>query len=148
MSRRRREETTAESGDKYNGANKKSTQSLTRASTALEEQFECGKGTPSISVMETPEEKEIVDADSILRQSALSIPSKSSPSTSTTVKCKAKEEQYVWPWMAVVANLPVECKDGRPVGESGRKLREEWISKGYNPVKVRPLWFKKFKKFV
>ncbi|GFS31194.1 hypothetical protein Acr_00g0016160 [Actinidia rufa] len=95
MSRRRREETTAESGDKYNGANKKSTQSPTRASTALEEQFECGKGTPSISFTETPEEKEIVDADSILRQSALSVPSKSSPSTSTTVKCKAKEEQYV-----------------------------------------------------
>ncbi|XP_057474899.1 protein INVOLVED IN DE NOVO 2-like [Actinidia eriantha] len=127
---------TAELADKYIGAKRKSTQSPTRASTVLEEQCEYGKGTPSLSAMETPEEGEIVDA-------TLSIPSKSSPSTTTTVelsKCKAKEEQYVWPWMAVVANLPVECKDGRRVGEGGRKLREEWISKGYNPVKVHSLW--------
>ncbi|GFS31195.1 XH/XS domain-containing protein [Actinidia rufa] len=134
-------ETTSESGDKYNGANKKSTQSPTRASTALEEQFECGKGTPSISVMETPEEKEIVDADSILRQSALSVPSKSSPSTSTTVKCKAKEEQYVRPWMAVVANLPVECKDGRP-GHSGYAIVE--FHKDWNGFKNAMIFEKAF----
>ena len=41
------------------------TQSPTRASTALEERFEYGKGAPSISVRETSEEGEIVGADSI-----------------------------------------------------------------------------------
>ncbi|KAK6142174.1 hypothetical protein DH2020_005229 [Rehmannia glutinosa] len=42
--------------------------------------------------------------------------------------------------MAIIANLPVEKKDGRYVGESGRKLKEEWVGKGYNPIKVHPLW--------
>ncbi|PIN24385.1 hypothetical protein CDL12_02918 [Handroanthus impetiginosus] len=53
---------------------------------------------------------------------------------------KGDDEPIVWPWMAIVANLPVEKKDGRYTGESGRKLREEWVSQGYNPIKVHPLW--------
>ncbi|KAG6433493.1 hypothetical protein SASPL_105107 [Salvia splendens] len=53
---------------------------------------------------------------------------------------KSADEPIVWPWMAVVANLPIEKKDGRYVGESGRKLKDEWIIQGYNPVKVHPLW--------
>ncbi|KAK2995948.1 hypothetical protein RJ640_003740 [Escallonia rubra] len=55
-------------------------------------------------------------------------------------KGKANDEPIVWPWMAVVANIPVECKGGRYVGESGKKLKDEWASQGYNPVKVHPLW--------
>ncbi|KAI3450386.1 hypothetical protein Pfo_007051 [Paulownia fortunei] len=53
---------------------------------------------------------------------------------------KGDDEPIVWPWMAIIANLPTEKKDGRYAGESGRKLREEWVSQGYNPVKVHPLW--------
>ncbi|XP_073136533.1 factor of DNA methylation 4-like [Henckelia pumila] len=53
---------------------------------------------------------------------------------------KGCDEPIVWPWMAVIANLPVEQKDGRYVGDSGRVLKEKWISQGYNPVKVHPLW--------
>lgn len=53
---------------------------------------------------------------------------------------KGFDEPIVWPWMAVIANLPVEKKDGRYVGDSGRGLKEKWISQGHNPVKVHPLW--------
>ncbi|KAL8542926.1 hypothetical protein ACS0TY_003703 [Phlomoides rotata] len=49
-------------------------------------------------------------------------------------------ELYVWPWMGVVANVPVQWKDGRYVGESGSKLRDELTRKGFNPVRVLPLW--------
>lgn len=57
----------------------------------------------------------------------------------TTIKQKV-DELFVWPWMAVVANIPVQCKDGKYFGESGKKLRDEWIKQGYNPDKVHPLW--------
>lgn len=53
---------------------------------------------------------------------------------------KDDDKPIVWPWMAVIANLPVEKKGGKYVGDSGRKLKEEWVSQGYNPVKVHPLW--------
>jgi hypothetical protein len=29
--------------------------------------------------------------------------------------------------MGVVANIPTQVKDGRRVGESGSKLRHEWV---------------------
>lgn len=53
---------------------------------------------------------------------------------------KDDDKPIVWPWMAVIANLPVEKKGGKYVGDSGRNLKEEWVSQGYNPVKVHPLW--------
>ncbi|KAI5675633.1 hypothetical protein M9H77_06583 [Catharanthus roseus] len=55
-------------------------------------------------------------------------------------KMKVDEDGIVWPWMVLVANIPVEYKNGKYVGESGRKLREELKSQGYDPVKVHPLW--------
>ncbi|KAK3020254.1 hypothetical protein RJ639_045578, partial [Escallonia herrerae] len=55
-------------------------------------------------------------------------------------KGKANDEPIVWPWMAVVANIPIVYKGSRYVGESGKKLKDEWASQGYNPVKVHPLW--------
>ncbi|KAI3514139.1 hypothetical protein L1887_12458 [Cichorium endivia] len=48
---------------------------------------------------------------------------------------KNREEPVVWPWMAVVANIPVQC-----TGDNGEKLKEKWIKRGYNPIKVHPLW--------
>nr|GEV22035.1 factor of DNA methylation 4-like [Tanacetum cinerariifolium] len=58
----------------------------------------------------------------------------------TTSKQNINEELFVWPWMAVVANVPVEYKNGKFIGEGGNKLKDEWIKQGYNPVKVHPLW--------
>ncbi|KAI5675645.1 hypothetical protein M9H77_06595 [Catharanthus roseus] len=55
-------------------------------------------------------------------------------------KMKVDEDPIVWPWMVLVANIPVEYKNGKYVGESGRKLREELKCQGYDPVKVHPLW--------
>ncbi|RZC93780.1 hypothetical protein C5167_029422 [Papaver somniferum] len=51
-----------------------------------------------------------------------------------------RDELFVYPWMGVVANLPTEWKDGKYVGESGSKLRDQFIRQGFNPVKVQPLW--------
>ncbi|KAI5667423.1 hypothetical protein M9H77_17276 [Catharanthus roseus] len=55
-------------------------------------------------------------------------------------KMTVDEDRIVWPWMVLVANIPVEYKSGKYVGESGRKLREELKNQGYDAVKVHPLW--------
>ncbi|CAH1432463.1 unnamed protein product [Lactuca virosa] len=52
----------------------------------------------------------------------------------------SREEAIVWPWVCVVANIPVQYKDGRYTGDSGKKLKDEWINQGYKPTKVHPLW--------
>lgn len=49
-------------------------------------------------------------------------------------------ELFVWPWVGIVANIPVEWKDSRYVGESGTKLKEDLTKKGFNPLRVHPLW--------
>ncbi|KAF5199510.1 Factor of dna methylation [Thalictrum thalictroides] len=50
------------------------------------------------------------------------------------------DDIYVWPWMGIVVNLPIELKDGKYVGSSGSKLKHDLTKHGFNPVKVRPLW--------
>ncbi|KAJ4968611.1 hypothetical protein NE237_015312 [Protea cynaroides] len=47
---------------------------------------------------------------------------------------------FVWPWRRILVNLPITYKDGRYVEESGSKMREEFTWRGFNPVRVRPLW--------
>ncbi|XP_021278270.1 factor of DNA methylation 4-like isoform X2 [Herrania umbratica] len=47
---------------------------------------------------------------------------------------------FVHPWMGIIANIPTTVQGGKHVGESGRKLREELTEKGFNPVRVHPLW--------
>ncbi|XP_021720844.1 factor of DNA methylation 4-like isoform X2 [Chenopodium quinoa] len=66
----------------------------------------------------------------------------SSPSERSTSRLNDHNdtEKYVWPWKGIVANLPVELKNGRYVGDSGSKLRDELAKKGFNPLKVIPLW--------
>ncbi|KAJ7964528.1 factor of DNA methylation 1-like [Quillaja saponaria] len=50
-------------------------------------------------------------------------------------------EHFVWPWIGIVVNIPTrQTDDGRYVGESGSKLRDEYRSRGFNPVRVQPLW--------
>ncbi|XP_050370243.1 factor of DNA methylation 4-like [Argentina anserina] len=54
---------------------------------------------------------------------------------------KLNDDNYlVWPVMGVLANIKTEFKDGKRVGESGSKIRDELTAKGFNPVKVHPLW--------
>ncbi|CAK9135624.1 unnamed protein product [Ilex paraguariensis] len=50
------------------------------------------------------------------------------------------DEMFVWPWIGIVVNLPTQWKDGRYVGESGSKLRDQLIRRGFNPIRVHPLW--------
>ncbi|XP_057978958.1 protein INVOLVED IN DE NOVO 2 [Malania oleifera] len=50
------------------------------------------------------------------------------------------DEKFMWPWTGIVVNLPTEFKDGRYVGESGSKLRDQLIRRGFNPIRVHPLW--------
>lgn len=49
-----------------------------------------------------------------------------------------EEDRFVFPWMGVLVNVPTEWKNGRHVGESGTKLKEQ-LSR-FNPLKVIPLW--------
>ncbi|KAF8396789.1 hypothetical protein HHK36_018422 [Tetracentron sinense] len=53
---------------------------------------------------------------------------------------RGHDEHFVWPWRGIVVNLPTERKDGRYVGESGSKLKEQLARKGFNPIRVHPLW--------
>ncbi|KAF5733824.1 intracellular protein transport protein USO1-like isoform X2 [Tripterygium wilfordii] len=51
------------------------------------------------------------------------------------------DEKFVWPWTGVVVNIPTRrADDGRYVGESGSKLRDELTRRGFNPTRVVPLW--------
>jgi hypothetical protein len=48
------------------------------------------------------------------------------------------EDLFVWPWMGVLVNVPTEWKNGRQVGESGNRLKEQLAR--FCPQKVIPLW--------
>ena len=61
-------------------------------------------------------------------------------SGNTVSSHKTGDELFVWPWMVVVANIPTVEKGGKFSGESGKKLKDEWIKQGYNIIKVHPLW--------
>ncbi|XP_059625242.1 protein INVOLVED IN DE NOVO 2-like [Cornus florida] len=67
-------------------------------------------------------------------------PLESTRQNSDYVKGKDVNELFVWPWMGIIANIPLEQKDGRYIGGSGSKLRDDLARKGFNPVRVHPLW--------
>ncbi|XP_066317295.1 factor of DNA methylation 1-like isoform X2 [Miscanthus floridulus] len=48
------------------------------------------------------------------------------------------DDLFVWPWMGVLVNVPTEWKNGRQVGESGNRLKEQLAR--FCPQKVIPLW--------
>lgn len=51
------------------------------------------------------------------------------------------DEKFLWPWTGIVVNIPTrKVENGRSVGESGSKLRDELIRRGFNPLRVHPLW--------
>ncbi|XP_065864212.1 factor of DNA methylation 4-like [Euphorbia lathyris] len=69
--------------------------------------------------------------------------SKSKPLKSNIPNSSIRYESkrlFVWPWMGIVANVERQFQGGRWVGESGAKLRDELTTKGFDPVKVHPLW--------
>ncbi|KAF3444197.1 hypothetical protein FNV43_RR13887 [Rhamnella rubrinervis] len=67
-------------------------------------------------------------------------PSKSVEKGNPTIPCD-HNEKFVWPWRGIVVNLPTRVgNDGRRVGESGSKLRDELIRRGFKPIRVHPLW--------
>ncbi|CAN1338820.1 Protein INVOLVED IN DE NOVO 2 [Linum perenne] len=45
-----------------------------------------------------------------------------------------QDEAFVWPWMGIVVNISTNKEP------SGSKFRDELISRGFNPTRVRPLW--------
>ncbi|XP_048229313.1 factor of DNA methylation 4 [Ricinus communis] len=51
-----------------------------------------------------------------------------------------KDQLFVWPWMGIVANIQTKMEGGLQVGESGTKLRDELTRKGFDLLKVHPLW--------
>ncbi|KAF7063769.1 hypothetical protein CFC21_070259 [Triticum aestivum] len=53
-------------------------------------------------------------------------------------RVQSREEQFVWPWMGVLANVPTERRGGRQIGESGNRLKEQLAA--FCPHKVVPLW--------
>ncbi|KAE8647991.1 protein INVOLVED IN DE NOVO 2 [Cucumis sativus] len=51
------------------------------------------------------------------------------------------DEKFVWPWRGIVVNIPTRrTDDGRFVGGSGSKFRDELKERGFNPSRVTPLW--------
>ncbi|CAA3023375.1 INVOLVED IN DE NOVO 2-like [Olea europaea subsp. europaea] len=51
----------------------------------------------------------------------------------------AVNDLFVWPWMGILANVDVECRDGVYLDVSSSRLRNDLASKGFNPVRVRLL---------
>ncbi|CAH9083962.1 unnamed protein product [Cuscuta europaea] len=50
------------------------------------------------------------------------------------------DEKFAWPWVGIIVNIPVSFKDGHYVGERGSEMRDQLASRGYDPIRVRPLW--------
>ncbi|XVF68777.1 hypothetical protein PTKIN_Ptkin11bG0028500 [Pterospermum kingtungense] len=42
--------------------------------------------------------------------------------------------------MGIIANIPTELQNGKPVGDSEMTLKEDLTEKGFNPLRVHPLW--------
>ncbi|XP_072977365.1 factor of DNA methylation 5-like isoform X2 [Typha angustifolia] len=51
---------------------------------------------------------------------------------------KRRDEKFVWPWMGILVNVPTEYRNGRYVGESGNRMKEQ-LSR-FHPLKVHALW--------
>ncbi|KAL1817655.1 hypothetical protein ACET3Z_020229 [Daucus carota] len=76
----------------------------------------------------------------VVRYNLLSRPNNRGADT----KAEDGEELMVYPWMVVVANVPVEWQNdgqnGMYGGDGGQKLKEELTMQGYQPTKVRPVY--------
>ncbi|ESW35402.1 hypothetical protein PHAVU_001G232400 [Phaseolus vulgaris] len=69
------------------------------------------------------------------------VPSNNSKPVDESDSSVNSNDQFVWPWVGIVVNIPTRrTEDGRCVGESGSRLRDEYRIRGFNPVRVNPLW--------
>lgn len=67
-------------------------------------------------------------------------PSKPASKNDPVMDCD-HDEKFVWPWRGIVVNIPTRrTEDGRYVGGSGSKFRDELKERGFNPTRVTPLW--------
>lgn len=67
-------------------------------------------------------------------------PSKPASNNDPVMDCN-HDEKFVWPWRGIVVNIPTRrTDDGRYVGGSGSKFRDELKERGFNPTRVTPLW--------
>ena len=60
--------------------------------------------------------------------------------TETSSKANDSDGLFVWPWVGIIANIPVQRNNERYVGESGTRIKESLAGQGFNPLKVHPLW--------
>uniref|UniRef100_A0A1J3J0I4 Protein INVOLVED IN DE NOVO 2 n=1 Tax=Noccaea caerulescens TaxID=107243 RepID=A0A1J3J0I4_NOCCA len=68
-------------------------------------------------------------------------PSSKRMKTGNPIQDCDQDEKLVYPWKGIVVNIPTtKTQDGRSAGESGSKLRDEYIQRGFNPTRVRTLW--------
>ncbi|CAM8894291.1 unnamed protein product [Rhodiola kirilowii] len=49
-------------------------------------------------------------------------------------------ENFVWPWFGVLANIPIEVKGDKTVMAGGSNIREYLVRLCFNPLKFVPLW--------
>ncbi|KAL5991911.1 hypothetical protein ACLOJK_012823 [Asimina triloba] len=67
-------------------------------------------------------------------------PKKSDVELVPTIKWpkQGSTDQFVWPWMGILVNLPTEWNGSKYVGDSANMVKMQ-LSK-FHPVKVHPLW--------
>ncbi|PNX73502.1 cingulin-like protein 1-like, partial [Trifolium pratense] len=62
--------------------------------------------------------------------------------SSHNVDIAAGDELFVWPWIVILANnvTKFDPKSRKHVGKNHKKIKEELIMKGFQPLKVIALW--------
>ncbi|KAK7257812.1 hypothetical protein RIF29_32056 [Crotalaria pallida] len=51
-----------------------------------------------------------------------------------------EDQPFVWPWVGVLANIPLQWKDGTVIGPSGFLLKQQLSRRGFNPLNVEILF--------
>ncbi|CAL0304146.1 unnamed protein product [Lupinus luteus] len=51
-----------------------------------------------------------------------------------------EDQPFVWPWIGVLANIPLQWKDVNFVGPSDFILKKQLSQRGFNPLNVEILW--------
>ncbi|KAE8714821.1 Protein INVOLVED IN DE NOVO 2 [Hibiscus syriacus] len=77
-----------------------------------------------------------------LEKDPMPVVSSSKPATQADpLSGRDQDEKIVWPWTGIVVNSPTQrLENGRSVGRGGSTLKDELIRRGFNPVRVNPLW--------
>ncbi|CAH2053894.1 unnamed protein product [Thlaspi arvense] len=72
-------------------------------------------------------------------------PASSTPAETSEAPIAYNDDQFeklVWPWKGILVNIPTRMtQDGLCcTGESGPRLKDELIRRGFNPIRVRTVW--------